>query len=289
MNPVSIDFVAGSHGNFLEFVCNKFLGKLDINFSPFNAAGASHTKSQSYIKNRLFVADHFVLKGRALTKKVIKITFEPSDLLLLSSVCFLRAGDMKIDSDLLEQNTFNKLNNMYYRDLIKNITDAYPEISLSKESPDCPRHVLREFFKFGFHHGAAHGLMSKLDKMTYGSEHQVFDFEFKQFYNTQLFVNAMHDLAAWYDTVIDNVDDLKMLHQEFLDRQPYKHDKIQADSIISAVQNRQEIPIAKLRLLQESYINGTLESMYHIEMPFNQLEYFSNTKQIIQHLNLSST
>jgi len=289
MHQVSIDFVAGSHGNFLEFVCNKFLGKLEINFNPFNAAGASHTKSQSYLKNRLFVADHYVLKGRALTKKVIKITFEHSDLLLLSSVCFLRAGDMKIDSDLLEQNTFNKLNNVYYQGLIKNITDAYPEISLSNESPDCPRHVLREFFKFGFHHGATHGLMSELDKMTYSSEHQVFDFEFKQFYNTQLFVSAMHDLAAWYGTVIDNVVDLEMLHEEFLNRQLYKHDKIQADSIISAVQNRQEIPIAKLRLLQESYINGMLENMYQIEMPFNQSQYFSNTKEIIQHLNLSST
>jgi hypothetical protein len=74
MTQVSIDFVAGSHGNFLEFVCNKFLGKLDINFSPFNAAGASHIKSQSFLKNRLFVADHYVLKGCALTKKVIKIT-----------------------------------------------------------------------------------------------------------------------------------------------------------------------------------------------------------------------
>jgi hypothetical protein len=286
MTQVSIDFVAGSHGNFLEFVCNKFLGKLDINFSPFNAAGASHIKSQTFLKNRLFVADHYVLKGCALTKKVIKITFEPSDLLLLSSVCFLRAGDMKIDTDLLEHDTFNKLNNVYYRGLIKNITNAYPEISLSNESPDCPRHILREFFKFGFRHDATHGLISELDKMIYGSEHQVFDFEFKKFYNTQLFVSAMHDLAAWYGTTIDNVVDLEMLHQEFLKRQIYRYDKVQADSIISSVQNKQEIPIAKLRLLQESYINGMLENLYHIEMPFEQSEYFSNTKEIIKHLNL---
>lgn len=289
MHQVSIDFVAGSHGNFLEFVCNKFLGKLDINFSPFNATGASHTKSQKYLKNRLFVSNHYVSKGLELTKKVIKITFEPSDLLLLSSVSFLRAGEMNIDSDLLEQNTFNKLNNVYYKNLIKNITDAYPEITLSEESPDCPRYILREFFKFGFCDGATHGLISELDRMVYSSEHQIFDFEFKQFYNTQVFINAMNDLAAWYGTTIDNVSDLEMLHREFLKRQIYRHDKTQADSIISSVQNKQEIPIAKLRLLQESYINGVLESMYHIEMPFKQLEYFSNTKEIIKHLNLSST
>jgi hypothetical protein len=286
MHLVSIDFVAGSHGNFLEFVCNKFLGKLDIKFSPFNTLGASHIKSQNYLKNRLFVADHYMLKGLALTKKVIKITFEPSDLLLLSSVCFLRAGDMNIDSDLLEQNTFNKLNNVYYKDLIKNITNAYPEITLSKEFPDCPRYILREFFKFGFHNDSTHGLISELDKMIYSSEYQVFDFEFKKFYNTQLFINAMNDLAAWHGTTINNIFDLETLHQEFVKRQLYKHDKTHADSIILSVQNKQEIPIAKLRLLQESYINGVLENIYHIEMPFKQLEYFSNTKEIIKHLNL---
>ena len=286
MHQVSIDFVAGSHGNFLEFVCNKFLGKLDINFTPFNTAGASHNKSQSYLKTRLFVANHYMLKGIALTKKVIKITFEPSDLLLLSSVSFLRAGEMNIDSDVLEQNTFNKLNNVHYKNLIKNITDAYPEITLSKESPDCPRYVLREFFKFGFRDGTTHGLISELDRMVYDSEHQVFDFEFKQFYNTQLFINAMNNLAAWYGTIIDNVFELEILHQEFVKRQIYKYDKTQADSIIFGVQNKQEIPIAKLKLLQESYINGVLESMYHTEMPFKQLEYFSNTKEIIKHLNL---
>jgi hypothetical protein len=78
-----------------------------------------------------------------------------------------------------------------------------------------------------------------------------------------------------------DVFELEILHQEFVKRQIYKYDKTQADSIISSVQNKQEIPIAKLKLLQESYINGVLERMYNIEMPFKQLEYFSNTKEII--------
>jgi hypothetical protein len=114
----------------------------------------------------------------------------------------------------------------------------------------------------------------------------VFDFEFKNFYNTQLFIEAMNQLAVWYNSTINDAADLELLHQEFLHRQVYKHDKAQADSIILAVQNKQEIPILKLRLLQESYINGVLENMYNIEMPFAQLEYFSNTKEIIKHLNL---
>jgi hypothetical protein len=286
MHQVSIDFVAGSHGNFLEFVCNKFLGNIDINFTPFNSMGSSHVKSQTYINNRVFLADHYVLKRQVLTNKVIRIIFEPDDILALSSVCFLRAGDQNIDTDLLEHNTFNKLNNNYYKELINKIITAYPEITLSDQTPDCPRYILREFFKFGFKDCASHGLMLELAKMNYSNEHQVFDFEFKNFYNTQLFIEAMNQLAVWYNSTINDAADLELLHQEFLHRQVYKHDKAQADSIILAVQNKQEIPILKLRLLQESYINGVLENMYNIEMPFAQLEYFSNTKEIIKHLNL---
>jgi len=286
MHQISIDFVAGTHGNFLAFACNKFLAKLDINFSPFNELGASHIKPSSYFNNRVFLADHYVLRRNILTKKVIKISFEPDDLLALSSVCLLRAGNMNIDSDLLQHNTFNKLNNKFYKNLLDEITSSYPEITLSEKVPDCPRYILREFFKFGFSNCKSHGLMLELERLVYSSEHEVFDFSFKNFYNKQSFINIMIQLADWCGTTIDNMHELEVLHQEFLNRQIYKDDKAQADSIISAVNNKQEMPIFKLKLLQESYINGTLESMYNIEMPFKQLKYFSDTKEIIEHLKL---
>ena len=42
---IYIDFIGGSHGNFLEFVCNVFIAKIKTaNFLPFNSAGASHNK-----------------------------------------------------------------------------------------------------------------------------------------------------------------------------------------------------------------------------------------------------
>ena len=286
MHQVSIDFVAGSHGNFLEFVCNKFLGKLDINFSPFNELGSSHVKTQSYLDNQVFRADHYVLNRYELTKKVIKITFEPDDLLALSSVCFLRAGETNIDINSLEQNTFFKLNNEFYKNLIEEINNAYPKITLSEQSPHCPRYILREFFKFGFRDYHTHGLLLKLKKMNYGLDHQVVDFAFKNFYNTEMFVDQIKALAKWYGTNIKNVDELVELHQQFLDKQIFKNSKIQADSVIDAVQQRKEILIPGLSLLQESYINGVLERMYNIEMPFAQPVYFSNTNEIIKHLNI---
>ena len=122
--------------------------------------------------------------------------------------------------------------------------------------------------------------------MNYGPDHQVFDFAFEKFYNTEMFVDQIKVLAKWYDTNIQNVDGLVELHQQFLDKQIFKNSKIQADSVIGAVQQRQEMPISGLSLLQESYINGVLERVYNIEMPFAQPVYFSNTNQIIKHLGL---
>ena len=286
MQKISIDFVAGSHGNFLEFVCNKFIAKLDINFSPFNSIGASHVKSQDYKINQTFIAEHFILNKIPLHEKVVRITFSDQDLLQLSSICFLRAGNQNLDNDQLENNTYNKLNDKFYKDVLIKINHAYPSIMLSSENPNCPRYILREFFKFGFRDCDNHGLIMLLKTMIYPLDHKVFDFAFETFYNTEMFVDSVRKLAHWLNVDQIDIKQLVVLHEEFLQRQIFRNCKQEVDNIIIAVQNKQEMSIPKLNLLQESYINGVLERMYQIEMPFKQPIYFSNTKQIIQHLGL---
>lgn len=281
MHKISIDFVAGSHGNFLEFVCNKFIGQLDLNFTPFNSLGSSHIKPRHYQDNRVFLADHYVLQRNVLCKKVIRITFNEDDLLLLSSVSFLRAGDANIDNDLLEHNTYSKLTNRFYKNLVVELNNAYPTHQISEQNPDCPRFVLREFFKFGFKDPKSHGLIKELEKLKYPPGHEIFDFAFRDFYDSTRFFNRMNDLAKWCDATIDNLDSLFEVHQTFLNHQLYKNDKTQADAVISCVQNKQQMLIPKLKLLQESYINGVLENIYNIEMPYEQLDYFSNTLDIV--------
>lgn len=286
MHQYCIDFVAGSHGNFLEYACNKYIAEQSLDFSPFTPLGASHVKPQEYIKHRQFVAHHFFQKisPYELTKNIIRISFSHDDLLLLSSVCFLRAGDANIDSDLLEHNTWSKLHGSWHHSLINSINHAYSFVNLSSQQPDCPRYVLREFFKFGFKEPGSHGLIQSLGKMVYLPDHRTFDFPFNCFYNTQSFCGKMQDLATWCEKTIKNIDNLAMLHEEFLNRQIYRADKIQADYIIDAVINGRSMPISRLRLLQESYINGTLERLYSKEMPFHQETYFSNTLDILNHL-----
>jgi len=54
---VPIDFVAGTHGHFLEFVLNKFFGITPFEAAPFTSLGTSHSVSKEYQQTRLFRAE----------------------------------------------------------------------------------------------------------------------------------------------------------------------------------------------------------------------------------------
>ena len=146
---IPIDFVAGSHGNFLEIILNQYFQIAETD-NAFTITGASHRKSKHYEQNKIFSADHWFQKCSCeyfkQFDKIISIRFDQDDLLLLSSVSLLRAGDMNIDNNYLEIDTRVKLNNSYYSNIIDQIDHAYPYLDPNTSS--IPRNVLREFFKF---------------------------------------------------------------------------------------------------------------------------------------------
>jgi hypothetical protein len=283
---ISIDFVAGSHGHFLEYICNTFIANIPSEVLPFNKLGASHIKSKDYNKNKLFVADHYSENNLPLSDKIIRITFEHDDLLTLTSGAFLRAGDVGIEDNLLETDTYNKLlNSKYYTYLIDTNNSAYPYNQISAGNPDCPRYILREFFKFGFKHPEKHGFIGKLDQLKYGHSANVVDFSYKNFYNYELFERNIKELASAFNATVD-ADSLKEIWEIFISKQIFKDRKTQCDLIIDKTLTNQNFAISALSLLQESYINGILEKQFEIEMPFYQPQYFTSTKEIRQHLCL---
>jgi hypothetical protein len=281
---VSIDFVAGSHGHFLEFVCNKFVAGIDLDFTPFNELGASHNFPLEYHKLKIFHAKHFYEHNLPLFDKTIRIIFDDNDLLVLSSEVFWKAGDAAIQNNDLENNTYYKLkNSSFYSYLIDSINTAYPKNKITAKNPNCPRYILREFFKFGFKSPEINGLTSKLKKLKDYNNNNVVDFSYKTFYNKEMFISSIKNLCDWYGQCFITPK-LDLLWDEFYRRQKYRNDKIVCDNIINSVYCNQRIAVPSLSLLQESYINGVLEKTYGVEMPFYQETYFSNTEQIINHL-----
>ncbi len=123
---IKIDFQGGAHGNFLEFACNKFLTKMDLPADPFNPSGASHNKK--FDSSQIFRQGHFFLNESPWflePGRYVSIFVVEDDLLPLSQISLLRAGDYNIDNDLLEIDTFHKFNNRRYRWVLDNIIESF--------------------------------------------------------------------------------------------------------------------------------------------------------------------
>ena len=108
---IQIDFQGGAHGNYLEFICNTMCG-VTGNVLPFNSAGAAHLKQ--YIDKKVFYAGHYSYSNLALENKIVSIQINQDDLLPLTQISLLRAGDYGYDNNYLEIDTYHKLNNDHY-------------------------------------------------------------------------------------------------------------------------------------------------------------------------------
>jgi len=149
---IAIDFQGGSHGNFLEFVCNKMIGITADKTLPFNSNGAAHSKS--YTGKKYFECNHYSFTPVAFpleTEAVILIKIQDQDLLPLSQISLLRAGDLGIDNDCLEIDTYHKLNTINYRWVLDELIDAFFTGQITKsydavKDPSWPAvHSLKDF------------------------------------------------------------------------------------------------------------------------------------------------
>jgi len=296
---IAIDFQGGAHGNFLEFACNSMVNA--TTGLPFNKYGASHDKQ--YTKDTLFKASHYSTWGHAIEcKKVISVRIHEDDILELSEISLLRAGDYGYDSDQLEINTYHKLNNQSYKPVLDTIMQSYftnqiatsynavrdpswpdvntisdfenlPEyiksecieqhhlelLELTAERPDCPRHVLHDFFMQGFLNPHQSGFIeTQRTKMTYGPEFDVYNFPFGCFYNTTKFIQELKQIATWAELQYNNWDSLIELHKEFLSRQPYVGSKTRCDNFIKKLLVDSGAAWPQLNLLEQAYITAQL-------------------------------
>lgn len=320
---IYIDFQGGAHGNYLEFVCNRFLAGIACEPSPFNLHGSSHSKV--YLQEPVFVCGHFFSQGKNfIDDKIVSIQISHDDLLPLQSISLLRAGDHGLVAADLEKNTFNKLNNHNYRWILDNILEKYfhnqlidsyqsvaapgwPSIQsltdfenlpahikqecidvhhlmlyqFDQEHPNCPRHVLREFFKFGFLHPVQHGFIVEQHRMVYHESCQVHYFPFGCLYDLESFIKQLEILSVCFGYQISNVEEVIALHNNFLERQPYRFTKIKCDDIVQQILSRQPVELLGLDVLQEAYIDAQLELQLGTTMPLREHGWYQHSKEIL--------
>ena len=154
-------------------------------------------------------------------------------------------------------------------------------LQLDAEHPDCPRHILREFFKIAFRDPEQYGFMTIQQKMVYDHTNDVIVFPFSNFYDTSAFMTGIEHIASWSGYTVQNSTALIELHKEFLSRQPYKDSKKFCDAIVKRIIDQEEFDFPRLDLLQESYISGRLEKHYGCEFPADRVEWFANSREIL--------
>ena len=317
---IQIDFVAGSHGNFLEFVLEKMMHPAGLPPTPFNDSGSSHNKPY---QKKSFKANHFFQVGGTTEKNVIQLVYGQDDLLPLMSISLLRAGDMMINDKDLHIDTFNKLNNEHYKSLLDNILNSFSELNgyneikaqtwpdvktvddfyrlpswiiqecktqfnfapvvINENNPNIRRSILREAFKIGFKNPEINGFMKEFKKMSY-VDCNLYKIPFSSFYNYDEFNIHIKNIEQFFNLKFIGFD-LKSLHTEFLKRQPFKNIKKETDFLVDEIKNGGTHSLLSLTLFQESYIDAKLELLYNIEMPANVDQYFATTKHIFEYLN----
>lgn len=282
---IPLDFVAGTHGHFVEYVLNRSIGFTNTSFDPFTSLGTSHRRPKEYMHDRTIICNHWFEHDPSVittSSKTIRIVFDQDDILLVSSASLLRAADLNIDNNFLHIDTAKKLNNRYYDDTLEEIYQSYG--FLDRMQPHIPRNVLREYFKFGFADPTVNGYWKKLQQMRNLPANDVFEIELKQIYDIDCLRDNLLKISTWLDRPLNIGEWLSELHQKFLSKIPFRNHQDQCDTIMKAVIDGVDLAIPDLSLLQESYINGKLERYFNKEMPFYQIDYFTNTKDMLQYI-----
>ena len=109
---ILIDFPGGAHGNYLEYMCNRFIGGVKTNSSPFKSIGVSHAKE--YYSDLVFECEHWSLvwpERLAGDEKIVSIDFQLRHMMQLVAIAFLRAGELNVDvrGKDIEDNLFKRL------------------------------------------------------------------------------------------------------------------------------------------------------------------------------------
>lgn len=315
---IPIDYVPGSHGHFLAFVCNRFLTDIPrtlLGDSPLTAQGTSHGGLDSYWQSRIFREAHYMLghshylapahENPSLEQwhgRVIRIWYDRDDLLTLTATCFLRAGDIGIDIDQLHIDTYGQLDNTLFGSVLaelqrlsaENLTrsiqdvrdDTWPLVAswadwdalptaikqeceqqhqmylwrLDAQHRDCPRWVLREYFRESFRPQATNGFLALRDRMIYHDGCDIFDWHFRDFFDTEAFEYAVDRLAGWLGTCCRDNDSMMSLHKDFLRRHRYRDLHQRCQLLWQKWQQRQDHDLSALTLIEQAWLECQIET-----------------------------
>ena len=149
-------------------------------------------------------------------------------------------------------------------------------IQITADRPDAPRWVLRSIFKSWFYNQSRRPstIMSYLDG--YKTSYKL---QLQNLYDTAIFKQEILQIGKFFNIEM-NLDNFStQIHQEFINRIPYKDSKYNTEKVINSISNHEHFQI-KLNVVEEGYVNYCVETTYGITMPEETEQYFKDTSEL---------
>jgi hypothetical protein len=295
---IHIDYQGGAHGNYLEFVCNKIAGiTVGTPFRVNGTAHAkTYTKKKIFYADHYSRWNRRLKFDKIISIRINVDDLLPfQQIAFLRSGEYGYDNDLlEIDTynkfnNIHYQQGLDTLLKAFFTNQIRDSYDAvrdpaWPDVNtladfhnlpesikqecielhklilleLSPAHPNCPRYILREFFQIGFEHPDQHDFIVRQNQVKYDASKQVYQFEFKHFYDKNKFLQDIKNIVDWTGFQYNQWQDIEQLHDEFLQNQPYKKSKAKCDNIIMELKNNNLLQMPKVDLLEEAYINAKL-------------------------------
>ena len=295
---IHIDFQGGAHGNYLEFVCNKIAGiTVGTPFNSAGASHAKkYTGKKIFYADHYSFWPRPMVFDKIISIQVDTddlLLLQQISLLRAGDFGYDN-NQLEIDTFnklnnrqykwVLEnivrnffanqiQNSYNAVRDPAWPDVttiedFRNLPDWIKKecseqhklelLELSPERPDCPRSILQEFFQIGFLHPEQHGFIVRQQQAKYDSTKQVYQWPFRCFYDITVFLQEIKKVAEWAEISYTCQSDIEELHNEFLQRNPYKNSKVRCNTIIKEIQSGKPPNLDNINLVEEAYINAKL-------------------------------
>ena len=299
---IHIDFQGGAHGNYLEFVCNKIAGiTAGTPFNEHGASHAkTYTGNKVFYADHYSFWPKPLVFDKVIDIHIdIDDLLQLQQISLLRAGDFgfdnnqleintynkLNNPHYKWVLENIVQNFFtNQIQDSYNAvkdpswpmvttlDEFKNLPTKIKReciqqhklelLELSPDQPNCPRSILREFFQIGFLHPEQHGFIVRQQQAKYNTTKQVYQWPFRCFYNMTEFLQEIKKVAEWAEISYTCQSDIEELHNEFLQRQPYKDSKFKCNEIIKQIRSNTTPNVIDVNLIEEAYINAKLSWNY---------------------------
>ena len=301
---IHIDYQGGAHGNYLEFVCNKIAGiTVGTPFRVNGTAHAkTYTKKKIFYADHYSRWNRRLKFDKIISIRINVDDLLPfQQIAFLRSGEYGYDNDLlEIDTynkfnNIHYQQGLDTLLKAFFTNQIRDSYDAvrdpaWPDVNtladfhnlpksikqecielhkltlleLSPAHPNCPRYILREFFQIGFEHPDQHDFIVRQNQVKYNASKQVYQFEFKHFYDKNKFLQDIKNIVDWTGFQYNQWQDIEQLHDEFLQNQPYKKSKDKCDNIVMELKNNNLLQMPKVDLLEEAYINAKLGWNYFV-------------------------